>query len=321
MSDQVLAVQLVPESKAQPSAEGWGNVPTLAPPRTPFERPLAALRRYKWLCIAVIALSTAGGFVATKFVIPDYEVRATIWIQSLTPQQQATSGPIKAAELLNPMAWVGLLKSYRVTDAVVRKLALYVKTAKPDDRPILQGFAIADRFLPGTYTLNLEKKSTRWKLSLEDSPIADSGSVGDSIGRPFGLRWRPDAIVLKKFMGSDVKFSVATPRETSVELNNRLTAALPPATNFLSLGLTDPEKSQVAVTLNAITTEYVKVATELKKINVVQYAQTLESQLQFAETTLKDAETALETFKIHTITLPSEGGPVVQVFPTWAIPR
>lgn len=310
MRDDVTSMQLVAPSPLVPAAppEGWGNGPTLAPPTSSLERPAAAIRRYKWLFVGIVLLASAGGAVATKFVKPDYEVNATLWIASQTPQD--AGGPIRSRELLNPTAWVDLLRSYKIVDAVVRQLSLYVEPAKDVDAAFVQSISVGDRFLPGDYTLKVDKKTRRWHLAIADSPVADSGAAGDSIGRPMGLQWAPEPKAIAGIADREVKFSIATPRETSAELNKRLQAMLPSKSNFLNLTLTGTDPKLTARTLNALSTEYVKVAGDLKKKNVSEFANILEGQLQFAETSLKDAETALENFRVHTITLPSEGGPV-----------
>lgn len=311
MADEVKSMQLVAEVPPPPlPVEGWGNAPTLAPPRSALERPLAAIRRYKWLFVSVVLIATAGGVVATRFVKPEYEVHATVWIASQTPQEQG--GPIRSRELLNPSAWVDLLNSYRISDAVVRRLALYVKPAKQADAPLFTDFSIADKFLPGNYTLSIDKRATRWNLTVEDFQQSDSGAVGDSVGRREGLRWQPPVKALKAAAGRDIKFSVATPREVSQELSTRLTASLGLRSNFLKLTLVDQDAQLAATTLNALTKEYVAVAGDLKKRNVSEFARILEGQLLYAETALKDAESALESFKIHTITLPAEGATQAQ---------
>ncbi|MEP6618265.1 MAG: polysaccharide biosynthesis tyrosine autokinase [bacterium] len=280
----------------------------MAPPTSSFERPAAAIRRYKWLFTGIVLVASAAGAVATRYVKPDYEVNATLWIASQTPQE--AGGPIRSRELLNPTAWVDLLRSYRIVDAVVRQLALYVKPNKDDDAALLQGLTVTERFFPGDYTLKIDKKTRHWRLTLADSPQSDSGAAGDSIGRPMGLAWAPAAKAIAKVPDRDVKFTVEQPRETSGELNKRLLAVLPPKSNFLNLTLTGTDPKLSARTLNALSNEYVKVAGELKRKNVSEFAKILESQLQFAEASLKDAETSLETFRVHNITLPAEGGPV-----------
>jgi capsular exopolysaccharide synthesis family protein len=280
----------------------------LAPHRSPLERPLAAIRRYKYLLGAVVALAVLAGVVATRLVKPQYEVRATIWIASETPLAEKT-GPIRSHELLNSEAWVELLRSYRISDGVVRKLALYLRPDRNADSVYFRDFAIADRFLPGTYTLKAQKGG-RWTLVHDTAPVHESGAAGDSIGQKEGLRWRiaPEQFAL---LGDrDITFTVSTPRETSVALTQRLNARLPERSNFLWLALQDPNPELAARTLNTWVNEYVAVAGALKKRNMVEFSNILGDQLQFAETSLKSAERGLESFRVHTITLPAEGGPV-----------
>src|SRR5512142_2584122 len=151
MSEDLAALKLVhaPESTA---VQGWEQ--------PPLERVRGAIRRYRWLIAAVIALAIGAGIVATRLVRPLYDVHATIWIQAETPMSQKT-GPIRSEELLNQQAWVELLKSYRVADAVVRKLVLYVKPADQADSLAFADFAIGDRFIPGTYELDIDRAQKR----------------------------------------------------------------------------------------------------------------------------------------------------------------
>src|SRR5260221_4092896 len=108
MADESTSMQLVPEGQygPPPPLEGWGNVPTLTPPHSPLERPISAVRRYKWMIVVVLLLSTAGGVVSTRFVKPEYESKATLWIESQTPQ--SGGGPIRSPEALHTGAWVEL---------------------------------------------------------------------------------------------------------------------------------------------------------------------------------------------------------------------
>ena len=310
MAEEAASFNLVPASPAAASAvQGWGDGPTLAPARSPLERPIAAVRRYKWLLVAIVALSVLGGVIATRLVNPEYEVRATIWINSETPLQDRT-GPIRSNELLNAEAWVELIKSYRISDAVVRDLSLYVRPKDVADSAVFMKFTVADRFVPGTYGLAVDEGGKRWTLNLVDAAFTESGVAGDSIGRKMGLRWQPSSAALARLDGERAEFTVATPRETSIELMTRLNARLPERSNFLWLTLSDPNPQVAARTLNTWVSEYVKVAGELKRRNMSEFANILGGQLDFAETSLRNAESALERFRIATITLPAEGGPV-----------
>ncbi|HEX6599583.1 MAG TPA: polysaccharide biosynthesis tyrosine autokinase, partial [Gemmatimonadaceae bacterium] len=279
--------------------------PTLAPPKSPLERPLAAIRRYKWLLLAVVLLSTLGGVIATKMVKPEYEARATIWIASETPLAEK-GGPIRSNELLSSSAWVELLRSYRISDAVVQKLSLFVKPKADADSVLFRNFQVGDRFVPGKYVLDIPKGGDRWALSLAEGGYNESGAAGDSIGRKVGLLWQPSAQLLAHRAGNKVEFTVATPRETSVELTKRLVPNLAQNSNFLWLTLTDPNPRLAARTLNTWVNEYVKVAGELKRKNMVEFANILGGQLEYAESSLKTAEAQLESFKVNTITMPTE---------------
>jgi capsular exopolysaccharide synthesis family protein len=308
-----MSEQLVPSAYNPPSdaISRWEDPEQggAAPHGSPLERPIAALRRYKLLALGVFVLAVAGGIAATRFIKPKYEVRATIWIETQAPMQEKT-GPIRSDELLDSQAWVELLRSYRIADAVVQKLALYVRPDNDADSTLFRNFGIADRFIPGAYELHLDGARKHWRLEMPAASLSDSGAVTDSIGRKMGLRWVLTPTALQNASNRDIKFTVSTPRETSVDLMTRLDAQLADKSNFLWLTLQDPNPQLAARTLNTWLNEYVGVAAELKRHNLVQFANILEGQLQFSETSLRNAEAALENFRVHTITLPAEGGPV-----------
>jgi hypothetical protein len=241
---------IVPVVPAPLPAPRWGNTGLPAPtvPRPPYERPLAALRRYKWLVLGILILAVIGGMVATRMVKPQYEVRATIWIEPETPVSNV-SGPIRSRELLNASAWEELLRSYRIVDAVVRKLRLYVRPDDSADLPLFAGFGIAERFLPGKYEVEIDRTRKRWQLKLVNGTFSDDGSMADSVGVRAGLRW---VIPVAAFEGRgtrNVKFTVSTPRETAIELMNRLSAELPRESNFLWLRLRDEDPQMALLTL------------------------------------------------------------------------
>jgi polysaccharide biosynthesis transport protein len=311
MSEGTPPLNVGPASTPQYPAARWENsgLPAATIPRPPLERPLSAIRRYRWLVLGILVLALVGGMAATQFVKPQYEVRATIWIEPETPVGEI-SGPIRPRELLNSSAWVELLHSYRIVDAVVRKLALYVKPENLADFAMFSNFAIADRFVPGKYELTIDRTKKRWHMALKDGTLPDSGSMGDSVESRAGLRW---VIPATAFMGTgerEIDFTVSTPRETAVDLMKQLNADLPEKSNFLWLRLRGENPQLAQQTLNTWLKEYMDVASELKKRNVVQFASILSGQLSYAETSLRDAEKALEDFRVHTITLPAEGGPV-----------
>jgi uncharacterized protein involved in exopolysaccharide biosynthesis len=312
MSEQEAQVKLVGVSSQLPyeSSEGWGDTPNLEPKRNPIERPLGAVRRYKWLMLGIVALSAGAGVIAMRMVKPDYEVTAKIWVQALAGSGAESQGPIRGRELLNAYSWVELLRSFRIPDAVVRNLSLYVQPERQEDSTLFRGFNIAEKgFVHGNFKLAVAKRSAKWTLTMEDSPLSETGNPGDSIGnKRMGFRWQPPAEMMARYAGQDVSFRIAIPRETSLELLKRLVPKLPDKTNIISLTYSANDPQLAERTLNAYVTEYVKVAKELKQEQSVELAKIVGEQLQTAEGNLRDAERALESFKVSTITLPSEGG-------------
>ena len=311
MTDAPRPLNIVPVRPAALSASSLGGpvLPGPSVPRPPYERPFAAIRRYKWLVFGILAFAVICGIVATRLVKPLYEVRATLLIEPETAVGN-TSGPIRSPDILSSSAWVQLVRSYRIVDAVVRKLALYVRPDNPADLGIFSGFDISDRFLPGKYEVAIDRVKRRWHLAQVGGALADSGGVADSVGRRAGFRW---AIPASAFDGNGtrkIKFTVSTPRETAVDLMKQLSVEVPEQSNFLWLRFRGQDPQLAQLTLNTWVNEYVTVASELKKRNVVEFAHILSGQLRYAESSLRDAERALENFRVHTITLPSEGAPV-----------
>ncbi len=287
-----------------------------APAQSALERPLAAIRRYKWLIVAIVLIFSAAGVAGSRLIRPQYEARSTVWLASETPELRA-SGPIRSGELLHSGAWVELLRSYRVVDEVVRKLTLYLTPLNPAHRQYFAGFALAETFIPGEYELDIDRGAKTWVLRIkadkgfrEGTISNESGAVTDSVGRKFGFMWVLPPVAYAGTGSQTVAFSVSTPRETSIRIADRLSNRLIQGSNFLWLTYTDPDPRLAAQTLNTWTEEYVNVAAELKKRNMVEFARILEGQMLYAEKATRDAESAYQNFRVNAITLPTEGGPV-----------
>jgi succinoglycan biosynthesis transport protein ExoP len=290
-------------------ADGVGT-PALA--EHPLDRPIAAVRRYKWLIMAIFGLGVIGGLVGRRFVAGQYQTRATIWIQAATPQQASgRTGPIRSAELLgSSAAWIELFRSYRIVDEVVRKLALYLQPKDLKDSPLFAGFTLADRFLPGEYDLKIDRVANRWTLRNAAGVEIERGAQADSVGKKIGFKWQLPSSAFDGEGEREVIFTVATPRETSIGVLSRLDNRLALGSNFLWLIYQDRDPELAAKTLNTWLAEYIRVAAELKKRNLVEYANILDEQLRYAEQATQAAEQAYQRFRVNTITLPTEGGPV-----------
>ena len=291
--------QPLPEWSDSPPAGNahWG---------VPWTRYLSALRRYKWSTLAIILAGTALGVAATRFLNPEYEVPATIWISTAEGTRRDERGPIRAEELLSSTAWVELFHSFAVVDAVVKKMSLFLAPADAGDSEVFAGFTVAQRFTPGRYTLTLDPPRWSYVLTSADEIEIERGAIGDSIGRSIGFLWAPTAASLGQ--RSTVTFDVVNPRDVSVALRDRLTPVLPERSNFLRVSLSGTDPGRTAAILNAWIEQFVSTAAELKKRNLVELTKVLDAQLGVAKDGLQRAENALETFRVRAITLPSEGG-------------
>ena len=272
-----------------------------------WSRILSALRRYKWLILLIITLGSVAGAVSTRFMTPEYQVGATIFITDGGGQPGDRTGPIRAVSLLQGPAWVELLRSFAVVDPVVKRQKLFLIPKDESDAALFDSLRLAPKYRPGHYTLSLDQSAKRYTLKQRDV-IIETGTVGDSVGRKIGMGWSPTVAQLRD--RETIDFELITPREASVELNNRLAAFLPENSNFLRLRLTGVQSRATAATLNDWIREYISVAADMKRAKLSELTKILGIQLAYADSLLKRNEVALESFRIHAITLPAEGGPL-----------
>ncbi|HEX3157821.1 MAG TPA: polysaccharide biosynthesis tyrosine autokinase [Gemmatimonadaceae bacterium] len=312
MSGNILPLPSAPEPRgtaivpaATPALPAYYGTTTPPPPSgtSQFQRYLAAIGRFKWLILVATLLGATIGLIASRFVDPEYEVVAKIWIDNNgSPIDQTRSGPAQANELLPSAAWRQLFVSGRVQDEVVRRLSLYLQPDNPRDSVYFRGFQLAGRFSPGDYELSVGSDGRSFRLMQNDQTVADQGVVGDSVGRPMGLLWRPDPRLLTA--GRSVRFAIVPPREAAAQLTRRLTPDL--TENFLTLRLTGTDPVLAAATLNTWVDQFVIVANELKRQKLVYYANVQKEQLLNSEQAMREAELARQRFKVQTITEPSE---------------
>ena len=298
-----------------PSNAGYQNTDWGAPPpdrggagiQQLVTRTLAALKRYRWLILAVFVAGSATGIALTRFVKPKYAVDGTIWIA----ESQSLKGPVQAPGLISSdLGWSDLVKSFAILDAVVSKLALYVRPASGADSALFRGLQPSDSLITGRYALTTDANRTRYTLirlaeerGQKDRTI-ETGAVGDSIGRKVGFLWRPDRRLFRD--ETRFEFEVLTPREAAVGLQRQLVVALPVNSNLMRLGMVGEHSTLLAATLNEVMRQFRRESDRLKKDNLVEVANTVDLQLKSAAQRLYAAEVALEGFKINTITQPTE---------------
>jgi tyrosine-protein kinase Etk/Wzc len=209
---------------------------------------------------------------------------------------------------MNATGWTELMRSYAISDAVVRELGLYLWLNLPSDSTAFRGFKLADPMRPGRYVIETDGSALKYALSDDKRTVIEHGSVGDSIGRSLGFLWKPTVNSLGP--NRKIRFQVVTPRQASIDLANGFAASLPDASSLMRVTLRGGTPSRLATILNTWMSEFVSAAARLKKNNLSQLAVILHEQLNVSERQLRTAEMALEDFRVHTITLPSEGGPV-----------
>src|SRR5262249_12420502 len=171
-----------------------------------------------------------------------------------------------------------------------------LRSDNPGDSLAMRAFSVGDRFAAGHYELGVDRDRKRWRLQIAAGSVVDSCAMADSVVNALGvMRLLPtpvfDVTVVKK-----MPFTVSTPRETALDYISRINVVLPDRSTFMTLTMRDVDPRATARTMNAWMHEYVTVASQLKKQNVIEYSNILSGQLATAERSLHDAENALEAF-------------------------
>jgi polysaccharide biosynthesis transport protein len=273
--------------------------------KTPWHRYISAANRFKWLIAAIVLVGSAVSLVVTRIMDPEYEAKATIWIQPEQRNGPAPNGPLGASELLATASWVDLFKSSRVTEPVILQLGMYLHHTK-DDRDAFAQFGVADSYTPGQFVLTVDAQGKHYTLTTIKGTMIQRGVVGDSIGRNMGWLWAPPVASLKP--GRKIRFSVSSLVDASEELNKATTLTLPDNSNFIGVSLVGIDPQQIAKVLNVWLDSFIGQAADLKKRKLVEVTNTIGGQLEIAQGRLKGAEDALQTFETASIRAQA-GGP------------
>ena len=266
----------------------------------------AAIKRFRWLIIVLVALGTAAGVVATRFIDPVFEARGALWIADVSTGM-GQSGAYRPPELLPNGSWVQLIRSFAVVDEVVARERLWVKGKTWKDSIALAGIAPTRRTMAGNYTLWSDSAKGTYSLAEAQKGIFEHGRLGDSVGRPVGFAWIPTAASLQG--NGQVRFTVVQPRSVGVDLIQRLDVAMQDNSNFLTLTLTGPEKWQTADLLNVWMQQFLTTAAELRRRSLTNQASILETQRGSADSSLRSAEGTLQAFRSRSITQPRDVTP------------
>jgi tyrosine-protein kinase Etk/Wzc len=296
-----------------PAAVVVPPIPTVPVPLPPegddgldWRRVWNAVRRFRYAILLVTLLGSALGVAATRFLHPLYLAQATIWIDESDHRTTVDKGPIRNTRLLDPEAWVDLLRSYEVLDQVVRDQRLFLSARRPADTAALRTFGLAQDYQPGDYDLTVDSTGLAYVLRGAAGTTLETGTVGDSIGRRLGFAWAPAQDVLAP--GRAVRFSVAAVRDGARVLSDDIEIHMDEEGNFLRLELRGPDPVRITAIVNAVVQRYVQVAADLKRQKVSELTKILDQQLASAQQRLTETEGSLERFGVQTITLPTDRG-------------
>ncbi|MGH7584126.1 MAG: hypothetical protein ACREL5_12955, partial [Gemmatimonadales bacterium] len=299
-----------------------GTSPGGGPRVNPLVRYLSALRRFKWLVLLTALAGLGAGYLISRLKPQSFVVHGDL---AIAPPPSG-EGAIVAAPIYSAGQWTELLRKYTVLDSVAIERQLYIygpkKVGEPPappgpsgpDASLFNGFTPSNAapFVPGSYELRVSKDGRTWELTNTKTGARDVGAVGDSAGRRFGFRWLPQ--IRQQWYGDKFSFEVVTPREASDELNGRLkvdmVAGGSVAPRFMTLTLDGQDGDATAQTLNDVMHRFVGQALSLKRQNLIQMTAILDTQLTREQAKMRDAEVALEKFRVNTISLPKDALPV-----------
>ena len=269
-----------------------------------WHRYFAAAYRYKWLILLATAVGTGAGVVTTRKLYQyEYRAEATIWVED-EGNVSRNRGPLRSGLLLNAYSWIELLETYAVLEEVVQERRLYL-TFPPGDSSLFNSLTLKQRVRPGAYRLEVDGSGKTVTVSTQDGLLAERSSPGDSIGADeLGFEWAPPAEDLRP--GLSVDFTVVTYRSAAQQIKERLNASIQREGNFMTVRLAGSDAEEVATTLNAVVERYVDLTAEIKRARLTELTGIIQEQLQIARQNLSAAEKTLETFRVATITLPSE---------------
>jgi polysaccharide biosynthesis transport protein len=268
-----------------------------------WRRVYGSIWRYKWLALAIVVTGAGIGYFASDaLVTPRYTVYSTLWVDGY--HAAGRDGPLQPSRLLSSAGWIELMRSFSVLDPVVHELRLYVEPRLRADAAAFQGFELESRVRPGDYRFQVDRTGRSFTLARADGTVIERGQAGEPVGIAAGFRWLPPADVYVP--GRQIDFTVRRPHQVAQELAASLDIRARDNGNFLAVGLAGEDPEQLALTLNAVTSSFLTVAGELKAGQSKELTQILEEQLAHAARNLQESESALQGFRVTTVTLPSD---------------
>ncbi len=269
-----------------------------------WRRYVAALILHKWMVLLGLALGAVVGVLAYQSMDPEYEVQSTVWVEPEGGGAAGDAAPIRPSQLLDNSGWVALMRSFAVLDPVVQDLRLFVSPANPVHADAFETFEVTDEVQAGGYELRRAGGGGEWVLATAAGVEVERGGPGSTFGESVGFRWAPPADLLRS--EEPVAFSVQRPRVAAQSLAQRMNVGFDGQGTFLRVRMTGTDPVHITRVVNGVTARYIEVAEELKRAKFDELTAILEEQLAYAEENLREAEFALERFRVQTISLPSE---------------
>ncbi|HWA14995.1 MAG TPA: Wzz/FepE/Etk N-terminal domain-containing protein, partial [Gemmatimonadales bacterium] len=130
-------------------------------------RIIAALKRYKWLIMAITAAGTALGIFATRFLPLQYVTGATIWVAA---PANNNNNPVRSTEILGGQGYAELVRSFNVLEAVVQQQRLYVNTNKPS---LFSGLELGEAYRTGAYHLVVSPDGRTYTLMTDRDSVLE----------------------------------------------------------------------------------------------------------------------------------------------------
>jgi polysaccharide biosynthesis transport protein len=300
----------VPAPRAESHGVGgqWntpGEPPASGAAKERLGRYLASVWRFRLLVIGATVLGGAIGLLLIRSADAEYTASARIWVNASESGEMRT-GPIRSPGLLQAGGWTDLLHSPLILAPAVYEQRLFLN---PDTLRALPAFAsleVSEDLVPGSYQY-LTNTDGSYELRTGEGSLVERGRIGGAVGSAAGFRWTPPGGT----DGEPLHFTLVSPREATRLLGGRITSRMQGGGNFLRIEHTAPNAAEAAAIVNSVAERYVEVATDLKRARLDELEEILLEQLEYSEANLRAAEGALTSFRINTITLPSDRGTAV----------
>lgn len=259
---------------------------------------------YTGLVVLAFLVGAPAAYMIRANQQVSYTAEGNLWIEVASQgSNDVTSVPPHVSN-----AWIELLRSYRVLDAVVVDQGLYVRSPA-EHAQVFSTFSVAEKFAPGAYELRVGATGDDFVLATAAGALVQQARFGTPVGEVVGFAWTP---ALRSFeSGITVEFSVVSGRDAARDLSERLVTVMDREGHFLRLQLEGSDRQKVTDVVNALMEHYVQVAAELKISKLRETVVVLEEQLLEMELELQQTERNLEELRVGAVGASSDGSPEI----------